>query len=503
MPSVKIFTGIISAVDVDRLSQTAEIKVVDFLDYFGRVTIEETPVWENISLTQLFKNLVELAFPEWVEGTDYFVEDLGGSTIPAIGYTDLNLLSELKMIAESRGKRLYTDADGRLHCASRNPERDPLTVSYNYNLEKDVKERRDINSILNWIVVHARPHEILLDTTPPGKITGFTATPGDQKIDLTWNNPTDDDFEKVMIRFSTTHYPLNREDGTKIYEGAGESKSHTGLTNGTRYYYSGFTVDDVGNWSDAAHTSAVAGLGAEEWADDTPPPPVSYFNAEGEHSKVILTWLNPHIADFDKVVIRRSSTSFPPTPTSGTSIYSGTAETTSDTNVTNGKKYYYSAFVRNTAGRYSSGAYAAATPGAEATQTGRSDIESMNIRGSKHCGTYTDGTCVPGIYFSRYTKTVQLKFRTEKRYSSDWLRFRHEWDIATKSGPAYSSNQKHSHGSKDDLTISSTHDCGGLGGVRLTKLYIGSREVRVEYKFTYAGGKILGIDIRNRLTLRA
>jgi len=112
----KIFTGIISSVDADRLSLTAEIRVVDFLDYFGRVTIEETPVWENISLTQLFKNLVELAFPEWVEGTDYFVEDLGGSTIPAIGYTDLNLLSELKMIAISRGKRLYTDVNGKLVC---------------------------------------------------------------------------------------------------------------------------------------------------------------------------------------------------------------------------------------------------------------------------------------------------------------------------------------------------------------------------------------------------
>ncbi len=372
--SVKLFTGIIKNVHPHRLSQTVEIRVVDFLDYFGRVTIEETPVWENISLTQLFKNLAELAFPEWTEGADYFVEDLGGSTIPAIGYTDLNLLSELKMIAESRGKRIYTDTSGRLHCATRNPERDPLTVSYNYNLE-DVKERRDINTILNWIVVHARPYEILPDTTPPGKISGFTATPGDQKIDLTWNNPTDDDFEKVMIRFSTTHYPLNREDGTKIYEGAGESKSHTGLTNGTRYYYSGFTVDDVGNWSDAAHTSAVAGLGGEEWEDDMPPPPVSYFNAEGEHSKVILTWLNPKIADFDHVIIRRDTTSYPPSATSGTSIYSGTAETTVDTNVTNGTKYYYSAFVENTAGLQSSPAFASAVPGAKATLTGREKIE--------------------------------------------------------------------------------------------------------------------------------
>lgn len=494
--SVKLFTGIISSVPVDRLSQTAEIRVVDFLDYFGRVTIEETPVWEGISLTQLFKNLVELAFSEWTEGVDYFVENLGGSTIPAIGYTDLNLLSELKMIAESRGMRLYTDTSGRLHCASRNPERDPLTIGYNYNLE-DVKERRDINSILNWIVVHARPHEIKPDLEAPGKIAGFTATPGDSKIDLSWSNPTDDDFEKVLIRYSTTAYPLNRDDGTQIYEGAGEAKEHTGLTNGQRYYYSAWTKDTTGNWSDAAHTAATPATIEEEretWEDDMSPSRVSMFDAEPQSQKIILTWYNPNIANFDKVVIRRSTTGYPDSPTSGSSVYEGTAETTTDTGLSNGTRYYYSAFVKNTAGDYSGAAFASAeTPSIIRT---REMIQSQNITGYGILGPQT------GAYGTSYSKKVFLRFGGLRgKYSTDWLRFKHQWDIKVNSGPKYSSNQKHEYGAEDDLGLGFTKSIGGVAGVTVTKIRVTTSEVQVEYKLVYIGGKALSISFSNKLSL--
>ena len=488
--SVKLFTGIISSVDVDRLNLTAEIKVVDFLDYFGRVTIEETPVWESISLTQLFKNLVELAFPEWTEGVDYFVEDLGGSTIPAIGYTDLNLLSELKMIAESRGMRLYTDTSGRLHCASRNPDREPLTVSYDYNLE-DVTERRDINSIINWVVVHARPHEIKPDLEPPGKIAGFTATPGDTKIDLSWSNPTDDDFLKVKIQFSTTAYPLNKDDGTNIYEGIGVSKSHTGLTNGKKYYYSAFTVDDKGNWSDAAHTSAVAGVGGSTWGDETGPSRISQFTATPEHSKIILTWYNPNLADFEKVVIRRSTTSYPPSPTAGSAVYDGTAETTTDTGLTNGQKYYYSAFTKNTGGDYSGAAFASAIPAGP-----RTTIQTYTISGSGILGVQT------GAYGTSYSKMIKLRFSSLSRYSTDWLRFKHEWDIKVNSGPKYSSNQRHEYGEADDLQLGFSQNIGGIVGMTVTKIRVTASELQVEYKLVYTGGKALSISFRNKLSLR-
>lgn len=488
--SVKLFTGIISSVDVDRLNQTAEIRMVDFLDYFGRITLEETPIWENISLTQLFKNLIELAFTDWTHGVDYFVEDLGGSTIPAIGYTDLNLLSELKMIAESRGKRIYTDTSGRLHCASRNPDRDPLTVSYDYNLE-DVTERRDINSIINWIVVHARPHEIKPDLEPPGKIAGFTATPGDTKIDLSWSNPTDDDFVKVMVRYSTTHYPLNIEDGTNIYEGTGTSKSHTGLTNGKKYYYSAFTVDDVGNWSDAAHTSAVAGAGGDTWADETGPSEVSNFEAAPVRLKVVLTWQNPDIADFNKVVIRRSTADYPSSPTGDTSIYNGTGETVDDTSVVREQLYYYSAFVKNTGGQWSSGIHASAT------LEERIKVNSYivwDIYGGAAYSNWTNYT---------WSKLIRFQVPAGLRAISSWYRFKHKWDIECRAREGYHTNQTHIKGETTNLQFDSNHNCDSIATVRLTKVSSLSSEVKVQYHFAYTGGGIYYIKFRNELILMA
>jgi len=364
--SQKFFTGIICSVSVARLSQTAEVRIVDFLDYFGRIFIESTPMWQDISLTQLYKNLVELAFTDWVEGIDYFVEDLGDITVQAISYENLNLLTELKHIAECRGMRIFTDVNGRLVCRSRSLEGEPWDIRYDYNLE-DVDERRDIGSVLNWVVVHARPHEILPDTTPPGKITDFTATPGDEKIDLTWSNPTDDDFEKVKIQFSTGGYPPDRNDGTNVYEGTGESKSHTGLVNGTRYYYSAFSVDDVGNWSGPAHASAVAGVGGDAWEDDTTASPVLNFRAYGEETAIIrLTWTNPKVSDYDETVIRWDREDspgvggeYPQTPTDGLMRYWGGAEHYND-QVTKGYRYFYTAFVKTNDGRYSEPRFASA-----------------------------------------------------------------------------------------------------------------------------------------------
>ncbi len=340
--SEKLFTGIISSVGAVRLSRIAEIRVVDFLDYFGRVTIEATPIWQNISLTQLYKNLVELAFSEWVEGIDYFVEDLGDITVPAVCYEKLNLLSELKHIAECRGMRIFTDVNGKLVCRSRNLEGEPWDIKYDYNLE-DVQERRDINKVYNWIIVHARPHEIGYeptsetpgtvepgvpvlgpDVTPPGKIAGFTATPKDQGYDLTWSNPWNADFELVRILSNSSastgaQYPLFPEYKAPTYEGTGESFSKGSIANGQRIFFSAFTKDTTGNWSEAAHASCVVGAGGGQWEDNTGTSSVSAFRAEPESGRIILTWRNPSVANFDKVVVRRSTTSYPTTPTSGTS----------------------------------------------------------------------------------------------------------------------------------------------------------------------------------------
>lgn len=69
------------------------------------------------------------------------------------------------------------------------------------------------------------------DSEAPGDVTNFTAIPGNGQVELSWTNPTDDDFVGTMIRYRTDGtYPAN--------------------------YYSAFTYDDAANYSETAHAQA-------------------------------------------------------------------------------------------------------------------------------------------------------------------------------------------------------------------------------------------------------
>ncbi len=99
------------------------------------------------------------------------------------------------------------------------------------------------------------------DTTPPGKVINFTATPDIRQITLSWTNPADSDFAGVMIRCRTDTWPKNKTDGQLVYDGSGSPGSsetfvHTTLQDGTTYYYAAFTYDTAGNYSHTTHVSA-------------------------------------------------------------------------------------------------------------------------------------------------------------------------------------------------------------------------------------------------------
>lgn len=506
----KLFTGITSMVKVDRLNLTAEIKVIDFLDYFSRITIEQSPVWQNISLTQLFKNLVELAFPEWQEGIDYFVEDLGNITVPVIGYEDINLLEELKHIANARGKRLFTDADGKLVCRSRGTEGDAWPISYDYNLIS-VVEKRDINSIFNWFIVHATPYELASvpssvddaddalepDTTLPGKVANFTATPMGTQVSLTWDNPGDPDFDRVKIQFKTSNFPSNPEDGTMIYFGSGESKMHGGLAANVKYYYSAFTLDDIGNWSEAAQASCFTYVPGDPpeppGVDDSPPSKVDFFTATSEHSKVILIWSNPSIANFSLVRIRYSTSSYPSSPSAGSALYEGTAETTVHSDLTNGQRYYYSIFVKNALDIWSGAKFASAIPG--------------DVKSALQTATFWDANSVPYPVFggcfeiSPWTYQKNMCFQSfEGKFSEDWFRFSYEWDITLRWDAYYNSIELRFGGKLEDLPLNFNKTVKGVE-MSVQKIKVEASKVQFWYKLHYAGSANY-ILFKNKLTLR-
>jgi len=110
------------------------------------------------------------------------------------------------------------------------------------------------------------------DTTPPADVSAFAATPGDGHVTLSWTNPADSDFAGTMIRYRTDGaYPTDHNDGTLVCDrtaapGSEDSCTHTeGVENGTTYYYSAFTYDEVPNYSETAHASATPTAGG-------PPP---------------------------------------------------------------------------------------------------------------------------------------------------------------------------------------------------------------------------------------
>ena len=89
-----------------------------------------------------------------------------------------------------------------------------------------------------------------LDEKPPAPITEFSAKKGNTELTLTWKNPVDSDFDKVVIRRSTNDDITGDDSGELVYEGKDTSFTDTGLTNETTYYYRAFTYDTTGNKND-------------------------------------------------------------------------------------------------------------------------------------------------------------------------------------------------------------------------------------------------------------
>ncbi|MFC1765443.1 RHS repeat-associated core domain-containing protein [Planctomycetota bacterium] len=95
------------------------------------------------------------------------------------------------------------------------------------------------------------------DVTAPGAVTGLTATAGDGQVSLSWTNPGDADLTGVKILRKTGSPSNNPTDGAVVYDGLATSTLDMGLTNGTLYYYTAFSYDEVPNYSVGVSASAM------------------------------------------------------------------------------------------------------------------------------------------------------------------------------------------------------------------------------------------------------
>ena len=214
------------------------------------------------------------------------------------------------------------------------------------------------------------------DMSPPGKVDYFSAQSGENAITLSWTYPSDEDFQGVLVRYSTASYPSLPTEGDPVENGSGgvflgdpgndSMFVHSGLDNGVFHYYSAFSFDFEDNYSDAANAGGTPGV------DDTPPGEVRSFAAAASDRAVTLSWLNPDEVDFDHTVLRYSTTAYPATPEEGLAVENGNggifpaaparADTFLHSGLTNGVTVYYTAFTADTLPNYSTGASVYALP---------------------------------------------------------------------------------------------------------------------------------------------
>lgn len=159
---------------------------------------------------------------------------------------------------------------------------------------------------------------VTIDNLSPGNVTGVGASAGAGQVTVSWTNPTDPDFQKVIIYCRTgtiTAIPTEGSDpvvdgaacdatARVKYSGSVSPQTFTGLTNGTAYYFRIFARDSGGNFS---------ATGVEISATPTASPSITSFSDSpdpvdvGSNVTFTLDWSDPDVGEQVKVHFCRSN----------------------------------------------------------------------------------------------------------------------------------------------------------------------------------------------------
>ncbi len=222
------------------------------------------------------------------------------------------------------------------------------------------------------------------DTNPPDNVSNVVITSEVEggALNISFDTPSSAyennlDYNGVLIRYSDIDPPSNPYDDyfvasvTGTFDSTGSTKHSTAegqpLVNGTTYYYTLFSYDGAGNYS-----QGVTGEGIPK--DLIPPDPVTNFTAIGGNQLVTLFWTNP-AEDYAGTRIVRRTDRYPTSETDGNIVFDETGTGTVDAGLTNGQPYYYGAFVFDVSSNYSTGKFALATPEADTTPPTISNVK--------------------------------------------------------------------------------------------------------------------------------
>lgn len=171
--------------------------------------------------------------------------------------------------------------------------------------------------------------EVLSPPEPP-IIQSITA--GSNQITLSWENPSDINFEKTII-LRSTNINLNYSQWEKIYEGKERFFSDTNLLSNTTYYYAFYSVNSTGSES-----SINISFGITYSIHVDSPKNVS---SQAGNSQITLSWENP--INFHKIVIKQNEQI----------IYEGTDNQFIDIGLISGKIYSYTIYAVDALGNSS------------------------------------------------------------------------------------------------------------------------------------------------------
>ena len=138
----------------------------------------------------------------------------------------------------------------------------------------------------------------------------------------------------------------------EVFFGKNHVTQISNLTSDTRYYYSIRLVSAYG---------AVAALQGQTFSTQKPPEGalplnVISFSVVPDEYSIFLKWQNPPTENFAGVRVVRREQSYPRDPLEGKVVYEGRGTRATDTNTLEGEQYYYTIFVKDKEGNYSSGA---------------------------------------------------------------------------------------------------------------------------------------------------
>lgn len=215
----------------------------------------------------------------------------------------------------------------------------------------------------NYNQVRTEGNESVLVTPTSASYTesiyGFYADPGDSNVLLSWVEPTSTEYIGVTIRFKTGSYPDGISDGypvgnTGFFSKNTTSYRHTGLNNGTKYFYRAFTQNLQGNWNDNTFGQQVEATPAASTDYTGSPDNVSFTAGDGKVTIKFNSWLpegRESEASGIRVVYKQGSTP-PQTPDDGSNFVIGTNLATNYdvTGLTNGMEYRAKIYAYKTVG---------------------------------------------------------------------------------------------------------------------------------------------------------